>query len=64
MAGDSFNRFPAPRKSPTGKVIKIYAVALLVAFVVFLRGYHKTSYTLQIGLYLILVVWLKFRGRR
>lgn len=64
MAGNSFNRFPAPRKSPTGTILKIYAVTLIVALVVFLLGYHRTSYALQIGVWLVLVAWLKLRGRQ
>lgn len=64
MADKNFSRFPAPRKpSPTGTVIKIYAVALIAALVCFIRGDHKTSYAIQIGTWLVLVAWLKFRGR-
>jgi hypothetical protein len=39
MAGTNCNGFPPPRKSPTGTVIKIYAVALIVALVFFIRGH-------------------------
>jgi hypothetical protein len=60
--------FSEARKSPrpserTGTVMMIYGVALIVALVVFLRGYHRVSYAIDIGVWLALVVWLKFRGR-
>jgi hypothetical protein len=51
----------SPRPSDrTGTVMKIYGAALIVALVVFLCGYHKTSYAIDIGAWLVLVIWLKF----
>jgi hypothetical protein len=61
MADKNFSPFLPPRKSsPTGTVIKIYTVVLIVALVFFVRGDHKTSYAIQIGSWLALVAWLKF----
>jgi hypothetical protein len=61
----NFSPFPPPRKAPpTRTVIKIYAVALIVALVFFIHGYHRTSYAIQLGVWLVLVGYLKFKGGR
>lgn len=72
MADKNSNDFSEARKSlrppsvppnRTGTVISIYALTLFVALVFFLRGYHKTSYAVDIGVWFALVAWLKLRGR-
>jgi hypothetical protein len=62
------NYFSEAHNSPqppdrTGTVMKIYGVALIVALVFFICGHNVVSYCIQIGTYVALVAWLKFRGR-
>jgi hypothetical protein len=45
-------------------VLKIYALALLVAFAFYVRGFHKTYFAIAIGTWLLLVGYLKFRDRQ
>jgi DNA invertase Pin-like site-specific DNA recombinase len=63
MADKNFSPFLPPRKSsPTRTVIKIYGLALILALVFFILGYHRTSYAIQLGVWIVLVGYLKFRG--
>jgi len=59
MAGDSFSRFPAPRKSPP--VITIYILALLLALALYLLGHHAIAYTIGLGVWFVLMAWAWWR---
>jgi hypothetical protein len=55
---------PQPPPDVTRRVLKLYGLALIVALVFFLCGFHRTSYAIQIGTWLALVAWVKLRGRQ